>query len=236
MAKRKKKLSKKDINFSFDKSLEGKKDVFVIGLDMSLRHSGIVIINNKKEVVHQESIIYEEVKKTVKKKRKDTHYMIFKINGKIHDKKFDITDYEDHSIDSLERIIVVKKRVEFLLKKYNITHAVIEAPSYASVGLKVQLTELTTPIKVALKLKKRPFYLVPPKTLKYYIAGTGNAEKKDIQKAVLEKYFLVFEDDNESDAFGLAIMGLELGEEIKLYIKSGAPEVYAKQKSELNNG
>lgn len=232
---RKKKLSKKDINFSFDKSLEGKRGVYVIGLDLSLRHSGIVIINNKKEVVHQESIIYEELKKTVKKQRKDRHFMVFKINGELHEKKLEITA-DDHSIDSIQRIIVVKKRVEALLKKYKITHAVIEAPSFGSVGQKVQLTELTTPIKIALKLKKIPFYLVPPKTLKYYIAGKGNAEKEDIQRAILEKYFLAFEDDNESDAFGLAIMGLELGEEISLYIKSGAPEVYHKQKEELENG
>ena len=234
MAK-KKKLSKKDIKFYFDKSLEGKKNIFIIGLDMSLRHTGIVIINSKKEVVHQESIIYEEMKKTVKKQRKDRHFMVFKINGEIFDKKMEITA-DDHSIDSIERIIVVKKRVEFLLKKYKITHAVIEAPSFGSVGQKVQLTELTTPVKVALKMKKIPFYLVPPKTLKVYIAGKGNAEKEDLQKAIFDKYCLVFEDDNESDAFGLAIMKLELGEEINLYIKSGAPEVYHKQKQERENG
>lgn len=231
MARKKKKISKKDINFTFDKSLEGKRGVYVIGLDMSLRHSGIVIINNKKQVVHQESIIYEENKKTVKKVKQDRHFMTFKINGEMHQRKEEITA-PDHSIDTIERIIVVKKRIDFLLKKYKITHAVIEAPSFGSVGQKVQLTELTTPIKIALKTKGIPFYLVPPTTLKYFIAGKGNAEKEDLQKAIHEKYFLVFEDDNESDAFGLAVMGLELGEEISLYIKSGAPEVYQKQKEE----
>lgn len=230
MAKRKKnKLSKKDIIFSFDKSLVGQKDIFVMGLDLSLRHSGIVIINSKREVIHQESIIYEESKKTEKKVRKDRHFMLFKINGEVNPNKAEITSV-DHSIDSMERIIVVKKRIEFLIKKYKITHAVIEAPSYASLGMKVQLTELTTPIKIALRLSNIPFYLVPPKTLKYYIAGKGDAEKEDMQRSILEKYFLVFEDDNESDAFGLAIMGLEIGEELSLYIKSGAPEQYKKQK------
>jgi Holliday junction resolvasome RuvABC endonuclease subunit len=116
-----------------------------------------------------------------------------------------------------------------LVEQYGVTLASIESPSYGSSGHIVQLSEMSFASRMVLREAGIPYYMVSPKTMKKYIAGHGSAEKEDIQRSILEKYFLVFSDDNEADAFGLARMLLELGEEMEFYIKSGGGDLYAKQ-------
>lgn len=230
---RKKRVSKKDIHFTLDKGLSKSKKNIIIGLDMSLRHSGVVILNHLGKIIHRESIIFETKNKTEKKQKKDTHKIFFRINNADQQQEVDVTN-KDHSIDTIKRYIVIQKRIEQLVQKFKVTHACIEGPAYQGTGQKIQLAELTILIRVMLRKKKIPFYIASPKTAKKYISGNGNADKEQMQESILEKYDYNLEDDNEADAFGLARLLLDLGEETALYCIAGAPDVYLKQLSEKN--
>ena len=223
-------MAKKKIKhtFTFDKGLLGSNHV-IIGLDMSLSHTGIVILNGDGQILHQESVIHEAKKRTKDKIKMDEHYMVVKINGSNEEVRYDITEYKDRSIDNMKRVFAVRDRVQMLIKKYGVTLASIESPSYGSSGHIVQLSEMSFASRVILREANIPYYMVSPKTMKKYIAGHGSAEKEEIQRAILLKYYLTFSDDNEADAFGLARMLLDLGEEMEHYIRSGGGDQYEKQ-------
>lgn len=49
--------------------------------------------------------------------------------------------------------------------------------------------------------------LVPPKTLKLAIAGSGNADKDQVKRAVLDLFGQNIQADDEADAFALMVFG-----------------------------
>ena len=228
MAKKKKIVN----HYSFDKSLKGT-DTIVIGLDLSLRHSGIIIMNGQEEILHKESIVVLDRQKDKKK-----YYKIkFKVNDEYLDEEVDITDLATHTLDHYLRIISIKNRVMKLIKEYNVKVAAIEGYSYGSFkkGVLAQIAESSGLVKSSLREKNIPFYIVPPKSLKVFISGNGNAKKEEMQHAILKKFFLSFEDDNEADAFGLAALLLELGEETSKFCEKRGPEYYRLQKEISRN-
>ena len=221
---------KKVINhYSFDKGYANTNKV-IAGLDLSLRHSGIIILNDEGEIVHQESIVLLDRQKD----RKKYYKMKFKVNGEYIDEEIDCTT-KNHTLDHYQRIIAIRNRVMALMRLYKVNAVAIEGYSYGSFkkGVLAQIAESSSLVKSALYEKKIPFYIVPPKSLKVFIAGNGNAKKHEIQHAILKKYFLSFEDDNEADAFGLASLLMELGEEIEKFCEKRGPDLYRKQREIL---
>lgn len=69
-------------------------------------------------------------------------------------------------------------------------------------------TGLAFLIRHELWLQKRRFLLVPPATLKKFVTGAGNAEKGRVIKDVYKRWKVDVNNDNEADAFGLAMIGL----------------------------
>ena len=64
-------------------------------------------------------------------------------------------------------------------------------------------------------------YVVPPKKIKKYITGKGNASKKKVAEVIEEKYNLKFPSLDLSDACACAIYGLEiLSEEAKFIYRN----------------
>lgn len=64
-------------------------------------------------------------------------------------------------------------------------------------------------VRVALREAGIPFVLVPPASLKRYIASKGNAKKDAMRMETFKRFGLDFNDDNICDAHGLRAMGLD---------------------------
>lgn len=85
----------------------------------------------------------------------------------------------------------------------NIKKVAIEGGSFRSDGHLYTLGQVSGAIIYALKDLK--IIQVPPKTLKKFISGNGDAEKPYVMKKILEKYNIEFNDDNKADAYSLAL-------------------------------
>lgn len=80
----------------------------------------------------------------------------------------------------------------------------MEGYSYGSYGRTFELGELGGILKLLFFRSDIPVTIVPPKALKKFLTGNGNADKMQILKQVSTKYKISPKDDNQADAFGLA--------------------------------
>jgi Holliday junction resolvasome RuvABC endonuclease subunit len=64
-------------------------------------------------------------------------------------------------------------------------------------------------VRVALREAGIPFVLVPPASLKRYIASKGNAKKDEMRMETFKRFGRDFNDDNICDAHGLRAMALD---------------------------
>lgn len=228
MAKRQKKVYNL---FDFNQSYVGSGRI-VAGLDLSLNHTGIVLLNDQGQILYQEAIV---LKNKQLNKRK-FHIMKFKVNNEYIQEEIEVSN-DENEIDQLKRIRIIRDRVMRVLSEFNVSNIAIEGYNMgrtSNQGSVYQIGELAGLIKVFLHENKYDFQLVPPTTLKKYITGSGAAKKEDMQEWIYKKYFLVFEDDNEADAFALAKVCLELGGELKKYCTKDAARIYDIQLEALN--
>ena len=122
----------------------------------------------------------------------------------------------------VERLLYIKNEVLALLKKYKVSQCAIEGYSFGSNGRAIfNIGELGGVIRVALSEQEVRFVDIPPSSLKAYIADNGGADKQMVIDAIKSKYGLTFEDDNEADAYGLAVMLCDFKDNIGLYTKKG---------------
>lgn len=228
------KFSKKQQYFSFKKSYKNSNHI-IAGLDLSMRHTGIVIINGMGQVIYKESIV-SDVKKKNKSRPQDIHEIYFKVNDEYIEHSEVIS--KDGELDHLKRIILIEQRIEKILKQFKVTQVGIEGYAFAKgrAGMVFQIGELGGLVKTMLRKNNYPFTIIPPTSLKSYIAGNGHAQKEEIQAAVLRRFGLSFDDDNEADAFGLAQLVLDLGEETKMFCMAGGPAAYRRDLEGFESG
>jgi len=94
-----------------------------------------------------------------------------------------------------------------------ITHVCWEDYAYGTKGQPFSKGELGGIIKLFYLSMGLPIIAPSPATLKKYITGKGNADKSQMQQAVLDRWGYWYEDDNEADAFALCKFGaMWLGE------------------------
>jgi Holliday junction resolvasome RuvABC endonuclease subunit len=111
-----------------------------------------------------------------------------------------------------ERLVYVRNAVFNILREYPADFAVIEGYSFGSRGSSIfDLGEIGGAIRILVHDLGIPFEVVPPKTLKKYMAGNGNATKEEMAEAVERKHGLKFATTDEVDAFSLAYMAREVG-------------------------
>ena len=91
----------------------------------------------------------------------------------------------------------------------NIAGAAIEGYAFAAKGAVFNLGELGGVLRLALYNRGIPSIEVPPTFLKKYITGKGNAQKNLLIKEVYKKYEADIDDDNDCDAFSLALVALD---------------------------
>ncbi len=83
--------------------------------------------------------------------------------------------------------------------------AALEGYAYdVGAGRVFELGEVGGLVKLFLHDRGIPFVVVPPASLKLFVAGIGSATKEQVQKAVLSKWGAALEQNDECDAFGLA--------------------------------
>lgn len=84
----------------------------------------------------------------------------------------------------------------------------IEGYSFGSKGCAVtQLAEYGGILRLRLMGEGFKVVEVPPSSLKKFVTGQGNANKIKVVAALVKRYGVEFENDNEYDAYGLARMG-----------------------------
>ena len=71
-------------------------------------------------------------------------------------------------------------------------------------GAVVQLAQLGTMIRYKILLQGYPLCIVPPKTIKKFVTGNGNAKKQQMMKIVEEKWNYKASTDNLADACGMS--------------------------------
>lgn len=85
---------------------------------------------------------------------------------------------------------------------------VIEGYSFGSRGRATfSLGELGGVLRVMLAEIPVPVLVVPPQTLKKFITGKGNTNKTAVSLALMKRWGLEIEQEDEADAIGLALFG-----------------------------
>jgi len=112
-------------------------------------------------------------------------------------------------IEGMERYSLIRQEVIDVVKAHNIKKVFIEGYSFGSRGRSIfNLGELGGIIRITLSDLGVPYEEIPPKVVKKFVCGSGNADKLDMMNSIKEKYKYVFDDDNKADAYGIAVTGL----------------------------
>lgn len=154
----------------------------IAGIDQSLNSTGICIFDSlTKEVLFSKAIV---------------------LNGKKGTPK----------LFGIDRLAYIRDQVMEILLEYKVEFISLEGYSYGSVGRSLfELGEVGGAVRILSYDLGIRFEVVPPKTLKKYITGNGNADKEIMKNSVESKYKKTFETSDETDAYGLAVMTAELG-------------------------
>ena len=73
-----------------------------------------------------------------------------------------------------------------------------------SQGAVISLAQLGTMIRYKILLKGFPLCVVPPKTIKKFVTGNGNAKKQQMMQTVLNRWGYKASTDNLADACGMS--------------------------------
>jgi Holliday junction resolvasome RuvABC endonuclease subunit len=111
----------------------------------------------------------------------------------------------------VERLADIRSQLKILLEQNDIRFAVIESYAYGrNVGRFFEIGELGGVIKHLLFIRKIPFILISPLTLKKWITGSVKGDKSAILLQIYKRYNVELNDNNVGDAFVLAQIGCAL--------------------------
>lgn len=117
------------------------------------------------------------------------------------------------NIFGMERVHYILCQFIEIFENHKPEKIIIEGYSMGSRGMVYDIGEVGGVIRHFMYMNKIPYIEIPPKTLKKYVTDNGNADKEMMMEAVGKKYGHIFQDDNTNDAYAMAIMFIELGEE-----------------------
>lgn len=110
-------------------------------------------------------------------------------------------------LTGVERLAYIRRGLREALSMADgarILSAALEGYSYGSTGTLCELGEVGAVVRLVLYDAGVPFVVVAPAQLKQFVAGNGQAKKEDVREAVLKKWGISIDQDDECDAFGLA--------------------------------
>lgn len=155
--------------------------VAVMGLDLSLRHTGVAVVGRGYELLY---------------------------SGVFHTP----SAHKNSEIDCVMCGIQQRDRLIPIIRRFDPNVVVIEGPSYGSGAMAsraAQLWQATGIVKTAVVGMGAEIVIIAPSSLKKAITGNGRAEKKDMIKAIEERFGLGLSDNNAVDAFALAVCYLD---------------------------
>ena len=157
----------------------------IMGIDLSLTGTGVVVVD-------EESI---NASKLIKSK----------------------PSAERTTLDEIERLLRIKADIIQLIDQHKPKLVLIEGLAFMAKNTTalVQLAGLNYMIREYLAIRKIPFVIVAPTTLKKFIIGKGVGQKDLMLLETYKKYGVSFIDDNLCDAFALATVGVALKGENK---------------------
>ena len=130
-------------------------------------------------------------------------------------------------IDETRRIVKIAQEVIDKIEKFLPHHGdilfVIEGLAYMAQGTSLtQLAGLNYIIRSLLLELEIPFIIIAPTSLKKFITGSGKGDKDQMMMSVYKNYGFESMDNNQCDAYSLAVCGAALlGSPIK---KLGVPQ------------
>jgi len=109
-------------------------------------------------------------------------------------------------LTGVARLAAVREALrDVLAAEPDICFAALEGYAYdVGAGRVFELGEVGAVVKMVLHDAAVPFVIVPPASLKQFVAGNGQAKKEQMREAVLKKWGIDVAQDDECDAFGLA--------------------------------
>lgn len=166
--------------------------MITVGLDLSLTHTGYVAVDDSGIVL---------VRGVIKSKPSgDTNLAETQRIVKISDEVLRILDDEVGIPD-----LVVIEGLAFMAQGTSL----------------VQLAGLNYIIRSKLAERTWPFMIVAPTTLKKFITGSGKGDKDMMLMEVFKNYGFSAMDNNECDAYSLAVAGMAvLGKPLKKSLKA----------------
>lgn len=110
-----------------------------------------------------------------------------------------------------ERLFQISVRlVTYLLtiaESYSIETVAMEGYAYGAKLNREKLGELGGIVKLGINIAlNKDAIIIPPRSLKLFVTGNGNASKEDMIAAVQKKWSPEITDNNLADALGLAFM------------------------------
>lgn len=152
----------------------------ILGLDLSLTGTGVVVLEDGKVVV-------EEL-----------------IKSKPHEEKTPVHEIERIVLIKERILTIAEESNPDLVCIEGLAFGVRNATAL------VQLAGLNYMIREYLWQRGIKFLIVAPTSLKKFTTGHGNAKKEEMMLEVFNKYGIAFTDDNCNDAFCLANLGRSL--------------------------
>jgi Holliday junction resolvasome RuvABC endonuclease subunit len=109
-------------------------------------------------------------------------------------------------LTGVQRLASIRSALrDVLAGEPGIRFAALEGYAYdVGAGRVFELGEVGSVVKLVLHDAAIPFVIVPPASLKLFVTGSGQAKKEQMRQAVLKKWGISIEQDDECDAFGLA--------------------------------
>jgi len=138
-----------------------------------------------------------------------TAISILDYNGKLIDEKL-IETKQDWYVCNEQRIDDIFNSLKYISYIKNLELVYIEGLAYNVISTtKYERAGLQYMIRILLFNNNIEFYEVPPKTLKKWSVGNGNANKKQMMEGVEKRWGIKYINDNLCDAFCLAKMAKE---------------------------
>jgi Holliday junction resolvasome RuvABC endonuclease subunit len=130
----------------------------------------------------------------------------------------------------VERHIAVMKF--FIYKIPKNSYVCIEAPFGG--GRSLDIGECFGLLKKELYERNIPYILIPPKSLKLFITGNGNADKAKMALSIWKEYRIDLDNEHKTDSYSLAVMGRLMKE--KMVLKEYQKRVISNLNKEDKNG
>lgn len=145
--------------------------MIIIGIDPSLRSTGVCTMSEEGEVIHSIAI---QPKST-----------------------------------GLERLAFLRQQIINIIAKYDIhdIRPFIEGYSHGSSGMRESIAEWGGVLRLAFYENNIQIIDVPPKTLKKFATGNGNADKILMGTQLMKEFRMEYPTSDQTDAYWLAFFG-----------------------------